>query len=184
MRIPNISFKEYVSLPDRAEYDYYLKYGFFEPEDIFNIGKFLELTFGQVKDIQYDAIQAGGITWENLVKVLEDTKELNPEELADRSVFELHKFRLYLADEINLINSMESDYLGHAASPEERQAGIEMFSSYGAFIQFDKLAGGDLLKLERVKELKYALCFTKLKLEADRSEFNDKYVEIIKNKKP
>lgn len=182
MKIKNITFKEYVALPDRAEYDYYLKYGFFDPEDIFKIGKFLDLTFGEVKDIQYDC--QNGVSWENFFKAIEDLKSMNPKDLSDRSVFDLHKARLYLAEELNLINSMESDYLGHAASAEERQAGIEMFNSYGAFIQFDKLAGGDPLKYDEVKKLKYDLCFTKLKLEADRNEFNEKYVEIIKNKKP
>lgn len=181
MKIQNISFKEYVALPDRAEYDYYLKYGFLDPEDIFKIGKFLDLSFGEVKDIQYDC--QNGVSWQNFFKATEDLKGLSFKELGNISVFDLHKARLYFAEELNLINSMESDYLGHAASPEERQAGIEMFSSYGAFIQFDKLAGGDPLKYDAIKKLKYDLCFTKLKLEADRNEFNGKYHEIIKNKK-
>lgn len=183
MKVKNISFRQYAELEDRGAYDYYLKYGFFDPEDIFKIGKFLDLSFGEVKDLQY--YTSSGLTWENFFKALSELiKGLEYKELADCSIFDLHKARLYFADQISLINSMESDYLGHQATPEERQAGIEMFSSYGAFIQFDKLAGGDPLKYDEIKKLKYDLCFTKLKLEADRNEFNERYHEIIRNKKP
>ena len=181
MQIKNISFRQYAELEDRAEYDYYLKYGFFDPEDVFNTGKFLDLSFGEVKDMQY--YMSSGLTWENFFKALSELKGLNYKELAERSIFDLHKARLYFAEQVSLINSMESDHLGHQATPEETQAGIEMFSSYGAFIQFDKLAGGDPLKYGEIKKLKYDLCFTKLKLEADRNEFNERYHEIIKNKK-
>jgi hypothetical protein len=181
MQVKDLTFKDYASLKDRSQYDLYLRYGNFEPFDVFALGSFLELSFGTVKDFQYYAQQ--GLTWEIFFKSISELKDISFKALGLKSIFELHKARLYFIEQVTAINNMESDFLGHAPSAEEIQAGIEKFNDYGSFIQFDKLAVWYSLNFEEVGKLEYDFCFTKLKLEADRNEFNEKLNTIYKNKK-
>lgn len=180
MKVKDISFKDYVSLEDRETYDYYLKYGKFKPEDILEIGPFLEHSFGFVKDMQYYASE--GLGWEIFLNTISELLDKDIKELSKMSLFDLQKTRLYCIEEVKKINKIESDFLGHDATPEQEQADISRFGSYGPFIQFDKLSDGDLLRFEEIKKLKYDFCFTKLKLEADRDSFMEDYHNVMKNK--
>jgi len=179
--VKDISFREYVELEDHSQYNYYLRYGKIEAEDVFMIGSFLEQTFGFVKDMQFYCSQ--GLTWEDFFSSISTVIDKTEKELSNISLFTLQKVRLYCIEEITKINEIESNFLGHTPTVEEEQADISRFSSYGAFIQFDQLAGGDILKFKRIEKLKYNFCFTKLKLEADRSNYQQDYNNIVKNKK-
>jgi len=183
MKVQDITFKQYVALQDRTLYDYYLEFGKFAAEDVFKVGPFVDLPFGFVKDIQYHIVYSkDGLTWYLFFEEISKLKQVKLIDLADYSIFSIHKAVLYFRDQVGVINDMESNYLGHAATAEERQAGIDRFSSYGPFLQYDRLAGGDLLKFEEIKKLPYSVCFTKLKLDADNAEYQQAYNEILKNK--
>jgi hypothetical protein len=178
--VKDITFKDYVELKDRMMYDYYLEYGKLEAEDFFSVGSFFEMSFEFVKDMQYYA--SIGLSWEKFLEELSKVTGKDLKELSDYSIFDLHKQKLYFIEQVEKINKVESDYLGHAPTPEQVQANIDRFNSYGAFIQYDKLAGGDPLKFEDVKKLKYDFCFTKLKLESDRDSFIEDYQNIMRTK--
>lgn len=180
MKVKDISYKDYVSSKEQDQYDYYLRYGKLKPEDVLNIGSFFELPFGFVKDMQYYASE--GLDWKTFLETISEQLNRDIKELSNLSIFELQKARLYCIEEVKKVNKIEVDFLGHDTTPEEEQADISRFSSYGAFIQFDKLAEGNLLKFEEIKKLKYDLCFTKLKLEADRDSFMSDYHNIMKKK--
>ena len=183
VKIKNISFRQYVALEDRTLYDFYLEYGKIEPRDIFKLGSFMDKTFGFVKDIQfYFVYDKKGFTWSAFFEEMAKETGLTMLELTDRSIFQLNACMLYIKDQIETINNIESDYLGHAPTPEQKAANIDRFNSYGPFLQFDALAGGDLLKIDEIKKLPYSVCFTKLKLEADRAEFQNDYNKIINDK--
>jgi hypothetical protein len=181
MIVQDISFKQYLALEDRTNYDYLLAYGKLEPLDLFCIGDFMQQSFEFVKDLQYLA-NSSGLDWESYFKEMSKFMDRDIEELADNSVFDLHRSRKYCVEEVRKINKIESDFLGYDPSPEEEQADIRRFSSYGAFLQYDKLAGGILLKYEEVKKLRYDLCFTYLKLLSDKDSFQADYDNVIKNK--
>jgi hypothetical protein len=180
MKVKDISFKDYLSSEDQETYDYYLNYGKIEPQDTLEIGPFLDHTFEFVKDMQYYC--SVGLDWETFLKSMSEVLEKDIKELSNLSLFELQKNRLYCIEEVKKINKIESENLGHDITIEEEQADIARFGSYGAFIQFDKLADGNILKFEKIKKLKYDLCFTKLKLEADRDSFMHDYNKIMVKK--
>lgn len=182
VKIVNITFKQYFNLEDRTAYDYALKYGKLPPCDFLGLGSFLERPFGFVKDMQYLATSSTGLTWSGFFEQLEKLLKISFDKLTDKSLFELYQTRLYCVEEIEKINKTESESLGHSPTPEESAAGLERFAEYKAFIQYDALAAGDLTRFEEIEKLPYSLCFTKLKLEADRDQYDRDYTTILKNK--
>jgi hypothetical protein len=180
MKIKDITFKKYYELEDKSIYDYALRYSKIDPEDVLNIGSLKNYSFGFVKDMQYYV--SSGITWEDFIEAMTKITDYTAKDLSKLSIFKLKKSILYIIEEVKKINKMESDYLGHDVSIEEEQADIGRFNEYGPFIQFDKLAGGDVLKYDQIKELNYELCFTKLKLENDMSQYMEDIQRIRANK--
>jgi hypothetical protein len=181
MKIEDISFRDYVNLKDKSRYNFALRYGKFEAHDILKIGSFLDKPFGFVKDMQF--YSSVGLNWDVFFSTLKEVLKKDEKELAGMSLFELHRQRLYCIEQVENINKMESEYLGDKPTYEQTIAGIDRFDEYGAFIQFDKLADGNILKFDSIKNLPYDLCFTKLKLEADRDSFIEEWQNIMKNKK-
>ena len=48
--IMRFNLLKYINLQDHSKYNYYLAYGKFEMKDHFNLGSFVDLSFGFVKD--------------------------------------------------------------------------------------------------------------------------------------
>jgi len=178
----NISFIEYVSLKDRSEYDYLLKYGGLKADDYFNLGDFLNLEFGFIKDMQ-EHLNYTGLDWQTYLEEISKHTRKDLKKLANIGIFDLYQSRLYLRQEIERITKLESSNLGHKASIEEEQAGIEVFDKYRSFLQFDHLTKGNIIKINDIRKIKYSICFTKLMLDADRSEFDNKLFNIRNKKK-
>jgi hypothetical protein len=183
IKIKDITLFEFLKLKDTSLYTYYLKYGVLEPLNYFNLPSFTELTFSFVKDMQHAYTRSSeGLTYQVLIDEIGKLKNISPEEFGNMSIFEMHRFRLHCVEEIEKINNMEEQNLGYSPTAEQVQAGLERFSIYGGFLQYDALAGGDILKIDLVKDLPYQLCFTKLKLDADRANYKQDYDVIMKNK--
>jgi len=172
MKIKDITYREFYekTAQEREDYLFALKYGKFEQIDLFGFGDFLEQTFGFVKDFQY-ALNRKGLDFTSLLELLETYTDKTIKDLANMSIFDMHKTRLYIRDQVGIINNIERVALSHEPSAKEQAAGLDMFASYDSFLQYDKLAGGDVCKVEKVKKLPYMLCFTKLKLEKDKSVY-------------
>jgi len=174
MKIRDITFIEYVSLDldSKIVYDYYLEYGKHKAVDHFGIGAFVDASFGFVKDLQYyfNSTQEG-FTWDDFFKEMSIFTGRGVHDLQHMSIFTLMEVVKYITDQVSIINNMEANYLGYAPDANEVRAGIDKFSEYGGFVQFDSLAQGDLLRYDAIKKLPYSICFTKLKLEVDRSTY-------------
>jgi hypothetical protein len=182
IKVQNISFIEYYNLKDRSDYNYYLQYAEIEPKDFFKVGELKHLTFGTVKDIQELYNSSGFIMWNDYFKELEKLTGSKQDELSKIPLFDLHRFRLYLYDQIDFINDLESTKLSHKPDADEQIAGIEEFGKYKSFVQFDNLAGGDILKYNKIREEPYMICFTKMLLDAERNEFQER-LNKLKTKK-
>lgn len=180
MKLDNITFVDYVNLKDRSEYDYALRYGIYESKDLFLIGEMVDCPFGFVKDMQ-DILNYEGLTWEKLIDEISTYKKINKADVANRPLFDLHKFRLYLKEQVEKINEIEQ-ISGHAPEPDEESAGIEVFAKYRAFLQYDKLSNGDITKIEEIKKLPYSICFAKLMLDADKADYEEKLFKIRRPK--
>ena len=170
-KVLNISFVEYANLTDRSEYDFILRYAKLEPADHLKIGSFDENTFGFVKDIQ-DLMNTTGLNWETFFDEMNKRTGIDLQTLAKKPLFDLQSQRLFIKQQVDMINTLESTQLGHTASPDEEQAGLDVFKKYRAFCQFDKLMTlWPQYKLDEVRALPYSLCFTKLMYESDKMEF-------------
>lgn len=180
-QVENISFVKYVSLKDRAQYDYYLRYGNLKSEDLFKLGDFMDQDFGFVKDMQ-EHLTHSGLSWQIFIEEMAKKSKKTKKHIANMPLFNLEQARLFIKEEIKKIIRLESENLGHQASNEEQQAGIEKFSKYRAFLQFDNLANGDITRHSEVRKQKYSLCFAKLMLDADRAEF-EKELHKIRSKR-
>lgn len=173
LKIPNISFLDYIELPDKAEYNYYLRYGDFKPLDLFNFGDFEDQDFGFVKDMQ-EHLNHSGLSWQIYFKEVALKTGKSEKEIAKRPLFDLQCSRFFIKEQIERINTLESASLGHTAGQREIEAGIERFQKFRSFIQFDKLAGGDILKFDEIRKITYSICFTKLVLDAEVIEFKNR----------
>jgi hypothetical protein len=173
IQIPNIKFKEYVSLADRSQYDYYLRYGEFEAINHYEHTELLESSFGVVKDVQ-EILNYSGLTWESL-------NELLSVNIGNEPLFNLQQQRVWFKEQTEQINELESS-LGHKPSAAEEAAGLDRFNKYRSFPQLDKLMTWWHMSKEEVRALDYSFCFTKLKYEADKREFEEDINRILKRK--
>lgn len=183
MKVVNITFKQYFELEDKTDYNFYLKYGVFGYSDHFKTGDFSELPFGFVKTAQQIVNSKEGLTWDNYFELIQDLIVKSKQELAKEYLFQLHMNRLYIVKEIEKINKMESAALNYKPDSQEVAAGINDFSKFGSFLQFEKLAGGDILKIDEVKKLPYDICFTKLYLDSEKSQFEKRLMKLKQPKK-
>lgn len=182
LKVQDISFVEYYTLRDKSLYNYYLEYAKLPVLDLFKIGDIMDQSFGFVKDMQ-DYLNHTGLTWEIFIDEISKLKDISKKQVVKNSLFRMQSARIWLREQIIMINDIESGALGYNASAEEQAAGIEVFSKYRAFLQFDNLSGGDVTKIAAVRALPYSTCFAKLKLDADRNEYDQKLREILKRKK-
>jgi len=182
MKIKHITVNQYISGNNCKEVDYVLRYGELEPLDLFNIGSLLKQPFGVVKDAQH-LFNKSGATFDNYINFMYDVFDVDLKRIGNESVYKLHQSRLYLLDQVNIINKLESDSLGHSPSVEEESAGIERFHKYEHYPQFRNLAGGgDYDKIEAIKKWPYEFCFMELKYSADIKDFENELFRIRQNK--
>ena len=183
MKIPNIQFNEYYTSPKKSDYDFFLRNGIFDSLDLFNTGDFNGLSFGFVKTAQQICNTKNGLTWAKYFELIIDLTNKKQNDIAKNYIFQLHMNRLYIVKEVEKINKMESQYLSHHSSVDEISAGLSSFEKFGDFLQFDKLAGGDILKIDEVKKLTYDFCFTKLYMETEKSNFQVRLSKIKSRKR-
>ena len=181
MKVLNITFIQYTNLKNRSQYDYYLRYGNIKPVDYFKLGDFTIQNFGFVKDMQ-DYLNYSGLTWQSFIEEMAIKTKKSIKTIARTPLFFLQQARLFVKEEIEKINKIENIGLSHTPSMEEELANINVFEKYRAFLQYDQLTGGDINKIEDIKKLPYTTCFTKLSLEADKSNF-ERELNRIRNQK-
>lgn len=177
----NISFLEYFELKDKKEYNFALQFGIFEPLDLFKFGDFVDKSFGFVKDFQ-EIMNYEGLTWERFFIEIEKETKIDKKELVKYSLIDLHRCRLFIKKEIEKINEIELNALGHKSTSEEESADLESFAKYRSFLQFDALAGGDITKIDLVRLQPYSVCLAKLMLDADKKEYEERLMRIRNRK--
>jgi hypothetical protein len=182
IKVPNISFLEYANLDTRKDYDYYLRYANLKGLDLFCLGDFLAQPFGFVKDMQ-EYMNYQGLNWEDFFTEMSKKTGEATDSIVKRSLFDLQRARIYIRDEIEKINTLERTQLGHTSDSDEERAGIDVFNKFRSFIQFDKLAQGDIRRFKEIEEIPYDICFTKLLLDAEKYEFDKRLNKVRSSKK-
>lgn len=185
MKVKHITLRQYVEGVDRKEVDFILQYGQIEPLDLYKIGDLVNRSFGFVKDIQDIMNYSSGLTWERYINFLTSKLGIDQMAIYNESIYKLQASRLYLKNEVDGINEIERIGLSHSATAEEEAADLTRFEKYRSFPQFDKLMTlWPQYNLDEVRALDYLICFTKLKWEADKAEYEKDYNRILKLKKP
>jgi hypothetical protein len=77
------------------------------------------------------------------------------------SVNDALKFILWIRDELETIKQLEQNYLVSSPNAKMVQAGIHKLDQFGLMNTLDNLAGGDILKYDEVRKLKYSVVFDK-----------------------
>jgi|GEM_PF-2222581 len=183
IEIQDITLKEYFELDNREEYDFAIKYTkslYNEALDIFEIGDLTVQSFGLVKDLQFDIEQ--GIKWIKLLDYLEILTNRNAKELVNYKLIAICRVKSYLAQEVERINTIESELLSYVATSEEQSAGIEGFNKFGTYGQKRKLATTFNTTPYEIEKWKYSDCLLELYYQRVEHDFQDKLFKIKSNK--
>jgi len=72
IELKRINVRQYVELEDKSEYDFAMKYAFIftEPTDEYKVGDVMELSFGFIKDFQYEMEK--GLTYDKLFQFISE----------------------------------------------------------------------------------------------------------------
>ena len=182
MIIENITFRQYLELENRADYDFFIKYSIKcnTAQDIFNIGDFTKLTFEIVKDLQYDL--ANDFTWMQLFEYIYRIKEIPIKKLGKYELISLCQARKYMIDEIKRITEIENIALAYIPDDKEIRAGIEKLASINTYLQFRTIAQSLNLTIQQVKNLKYEEAFLELVTQNMLADYEKKLIEIKSEK--
>lgn len=91
-------------------------------------------------------------------------------------------FVFWIREQYKKINELESSYLVTIPDPKLLQAGIKDLDVLGDVNTVDSLAGGDILKWEKIRKLPYSEVFNKLLKNTIEARINKKLVELNKKK--
>lgn len=186
LNLPEITLLQYINLESdqlKSDYDFFVKYSkkCNTAKDLFDFGEVTEWTFEQVKDLQY--IFEKEYTYTDICEYISKRIEKNIDKITSLSLVEFWQLNTFLKESIEKINEIEKSVFDYKPSNDEIEAGCETFSKFGTLLQFDQLAGGCIEKYDLIGKLKYSLCFSKLVLEKERSEFNERLFTIRNRKK-
>lgn len=88
----------------------------------------------------------------------------------------------YLFKQLKVVLEMEKKELSVPPTSEQIRAGINMFDVFGVNNTIDALAGGDILKYEKVLKLNYNTVFLKLKRTKLEGKYRKNYEKIMQSK--
>ena len=184
IEIKDITVSEYSEMEDKSEYDFAIDFAFTfqQSKDVYQIGDVTDLPFGVVKDMQ-DEIENGEMNfvrrcfWIDKIKSKKSGTWIGKEKLIN-----FITGSNYLINEIEKLMNTERIVFTHEPTIEEEAAGLDRFNGLGIYMQLRKLAGNDITKIEAVKQLPYALCFTELYTMKQEYDFQKELNEIYKSK--
>lgn len=84
------------------------------------------------------------------------------EKIKEYTLNDLIYFILWIRDELELIEQLETKYLSSPPDNKMISAGINELDQFGIINTIDILAGGDILKWRKVENLRYNVIFDKL----------------------
>lgn len=181
IELENITMLEYFDLEIKGDYDLAISYAsekspFGKSVDTFKTGGLWDKYFDDVRNFQAEA--HAGLNWHDLIKWISVFSGISTQDIAKYRIVEFHQGKNYLFEELSTINEVESKMLGHQPINEEVQAGIERFEQFGHYGQLLKLAGGDPLKVDEVKKMRYEDAFLFLAYDKTTYDFQEELANI------
>lgn len=179
IEIPNPTFAELDTLgeADTELVAYALEHAkeLADARNVLNLAPLTEQTFGAVKDLQ-----ASGLGWLDLLEWLRTHAGITHPEAV--KVFDLRWQANWLAEQLAGIARAEAS-LSHARSSLEHAANPTELDKLGTYIQFSELAGGDVWKIEYIRNTRYALCFAELKYRHERASYQSRLQQLTMKQK-
>lgn len=90
-------------------------------------------------------------------------------------------FIFWIRNQYDKINELEESYLFNPPDSKLLQAGIKELDVLGDVNTIDSLAGGDILKWEKIRNLPYSEVFNKMLKNTIEARINKRLVEINKH---
>ncbi|TWP23125.1 hypothetical protein ETU10_08495 [Apibacter muscae] len=132
----------------------------------------------------------------NLVNYIKDAKYLQViqlilkendnhtelDEIKKISNSDLLSFLFWIMDELEAINQVEKELFNTPPTSEELEAGINNFNQFGVINTIDALAGGDILKWEKIVKLSYFDVLNKLYKNQVTNNFQQAYSKVLMRK--
>ena len=178
MKLKNIKLVEFIALTheEAEQYIFALTYSKeAEPRDVLQFGDITKKTFGEVKDWQYIVTKPDAIE--------QTIKNIGYESIKLLSVFDFFAGYRYICSEVERVNIIENELLSYEPTPEEIEAGLDVFGKFSPILQIDSLAGGDILRYNDVRNIPYEDGLTKLALDKERNDYQRRFNKIISRKK-
>lgn len=125
-----------------------------------------------------ELLSSGNI--EELIKLICEQQKIQIKEAKPKEVI---SFILWLKDEIEAIQQLESIHLNSTPDPDMIAAGVHELNELGEINVIDSLAGGDILKWAEIEKLPYHRIFDKLKKNTVESKVNKEYQKIVTRKR-
>jgi len=152
--------------------------------DGFDFENAILFSYGFIKEIVPNLIKNGN--FEKLICSAFNDRGLayQEKEISFIDHNKLLQFVLWIKDEIESINELEKTYLVSDPDIDMISAGINELNQFGILNTIDQLAGGDILKWNEVKKLKYSDVFDKLYKSTIESRVQKKLnqIMVLKNK--
>ncbi len=172
IKLPDITWSEYWDLANKNKATKFNYAAIFSPYlntplDLFKIGEFNKLTFGEVKDLQHTFQNGVGLI--EMINFVNVFKNIEIKHIAKNKFFDICRARRYFEEQIYKIYKLEKN-LSYDVTAQDESAGINSLDKFGVLIQIDSLAGGDPLKYEPVKKLPYDICFAKMLMEKTKDQ--------------
>lgn len=137
---------------------------------------FIELSYGLVK-IEIPALLSAGKLNECTDLIL---KNQYPKfEIKNHLQNDILSFVLWIREQLEFIFNLENAYLHSEPKPDLLASGINRLDEFGAMVVIDNLAGGDILKYEKIKALPYFEIYQKLKMDKIQAEIKEQYEKIM-----
>lgn len=176
--LKNITFDEYLCLENRDEYDFAIKYAipFLESKDILNIGDFMQLEFGLIKDLQQD--MSKDMDWKKLTEYMVLISGKPIEFFCKLSLLNVCLFKNRIISELKRIIEIENIALHYDPTDEEIAAGIDSFNVFGVYSQLLFIAGNNPLNIEHVRKMKYEEAFVYMVYQKTKNDFESKLYEL------
>lgn len=121
-------------------------------------------------------------TAELIITAIEEVFKIDAPEQMKMDILDYFPLVNFILAGTEKIVEMEKRMLQTPSKPELEAAGVEDLQKYGELITIDNLSGGDILRHHEIEQLPWRKVFTKLCLEKDKAEVQERYAEIIKSK--
>lgn len=178
--IKNLTYEQYITLPldERDYYDRVIKYSelFKEPFNHYLMTEFVDMTFGEVKDIQYLFEQSNHEGIELWVQ------ERIKQPLAKIRIRQLWQQLAWVAAQVDMINKLEIEKLSYTPEDTEERADLTRFNKFGNYPQFVSIAKDLNYTIEQVKSMKYSEAFMHLLYMHDCNEYQKDLNRILSAK--